>query len=937
MNEHNNFERYRIVPPDTVGKETWWSQYFSKLTYLSETAKKALDADCNYIVNKGIFGAGKPGSELWPIGNRTGLVMGSVQSGKTASMLGVSALSLDMGIDILIVLSGTRLSLWRQTYDRFTRQLDTGQVDGAQKRKSRALVPKTGNLNEDSRSSLSTLYGLPMASAKRLLTNNRPIIFIAMKQANHLHALSQSLRDNVFKPIKELGRPIQMLVLDDEADDGSILDAAVERGLDPATDNLKQIPRLIANLWDPPGKAPENLFSTYIAYTATPQACLLQESHNPLSAKDFLVSLRTPLDRGEPVIADTSEADPTVERTSTYPEPKGVNSYYTGGEIFYNRCNDANLCISTDGYEDDGLAEAMRAFLVGSAIILYRSNKIGPYTAASLAFERKEDFENQVCSPRSMLFHPSAKIHEHFEGARTISEWAGQTSEEFWEQIASKEARLPSSLLEKIDQEEDLWAAWIEKFRDSAEKISVDLDCEKDFDFPTWEKVRELLETEIIPGTRVSVINSDPSAYDKPEFEPTEDPETGKWKAPRDLSTIFVSGNVMARGLTLEGLTTTLFHRTSQLPFADTQMQMQRWFGYRGSYIEFCRLFAEEKQIQQFRIYHNQDEAIRTSILEGMKNLAPQPTVLQGKNFLATGKIANLGTLPLNPGPKPFIPLINSGEQRDPNERLIADLFSNRASSDLVAGKTTRGRILNEPLQLKEAAELLGRLSYEDYVPGSSSDIARYWDDVQVRVEALGKLHSGKLYMPPGGPDSNSGIIGDCPYSISAYLRLWNACLTRAVTGLFVTGHPGVLWNTTDLSQKQGTQPRFWVGIRYGSGEWVEDGPLAKLTFTIPTTQKRVIDGKIQTTWGSNNPDAGPNGYRGDEFFDYYAENRFAPEIDPDTAWRPIGDDGLILFYVNQLERQRYPSIATGVCIPAGGPEQFAATKAESVDLNVSR
>jgi hypothetical protein len=41
--------------------------------------------------------------------------MGSVQSGKTASMLGVSALAIDNGIDIIVVLAGTRLSLWRQT------------------------------------------------------------------------------------------------------------------------------------------------------------------------------------------------------------------------------------------------------------------------------------------------------------------------------------------------------------------------------------------------------------------------------------------------------------------------------------------------------------------------------------------------------------------------------------------------------------------------------------------------------------------------------------------------------------------------------------------------------------------------------------------------------------------------------------------------------
>jgi hypothetical protein len=107
-----------------------------------------------------------------------------------------------------------------------------------------------------------------------------------------------SLRANVFCEVKELDRTVQMLVLDDEADDGSILDAVVESSQDPIYGKLKQIPRSIANLWDPPQGAPENLFSTYIAYTATPQANLLQEDHNPLAPRDFLISLRTPLEVG---------------------------------------------------------------------------------------------------------------------------------------------------------------------------------------------------------------------------------------------------------------------------------------------------------------------------------------------------------------------------------------------------------------------------------------------------------------------------------------------------------------------------------------------------------------------------------------------------------------------------------------------------------------
>src|SRR5690606_23935102 len=170
-------------------------------------------------------------------------------------------------------------------------------------------------------------------------------------------------------------RSAHMLVLDDEADDGSILDAVVESSQDPIYGKLKQIPRAIANLWEPPQGSPENLFSTYIAYTATPQANLLQADHNPLAPRDFLISLRTPLDVGHPV--DTTEpGNLNAPRSSTYPEAAGIRSYYIGGEVFYRRAKAAKLCVPTTNFVQHDLADAVRAFLVAGAIRLNRSGKL---------------------------------------------------------------------------------------------------------------------------------------------------------------------------------------------------------------------------------------------------------------------------------------------------------------------------------------------------------------------------------------------------------------------------------------------------------------------------------------------------------------------------------------------------------------------------------
>lgn len=919
---------YYDPPPKPKVEESWWSRYEATLTGLTGTARTALESDCRYILKRGILGAGDPGDQSWPASRvRTGLVMGSVQSGKTASMLGVSALAIDHGVDIVVVLAGTRLSLWRQTYERLVEQLDSGD-DSANKRRRRLLCPPAAIALAEGTQPLDRTYRIMPATVKQRFEQGHPLIVVAMKQTHHLRALGDSLRKNVFGVIKDLGRPVHMLVLDDEADDGSILDAVVESSQHPIFGNLKQIPRVIANLWDPPVLAPTNLFATYIGYTATPQANLLQEDHNPLAPRDFLVSLRTPLDVGH-MIDRHDPGNLDAPRSSTYPEPVGSHAYYTGGEVFYRRGIRARLCVPTTGSADHDLAEAMRAFLVAGAIRLHRSGKIGPASAANAQFDSRAAAAAAVSPPHSMLFHPSANIVDHFRGAEDVLLWAGIQDRITARQLLEEGgAHLPVDLATTLDTNTALWTVWLDRYRASAHEIEMEFNLMNPIPFPDWPQVRALLADEIIPGTRVAVVNSDPVADDRPSYKPTPDDASGQWRPARDLSTIFVSGNVMARGLTLEGLTTALFQRSSTTPLADTQMQMQRWFGYRGSYIELCRVFASSDQLDLFGSYHDIDEAIRTAITERMAGGAPEPAVLQGLNFSATGKIANTGNVPLSPGSQPFVKVINSGLQPDPNVELAADLFGSAPSSQLMGGRSVRGQILDDPLSLTQAAHLLDRLSFDSYRPGTESLVALHWEQIEARVAALGALDDPGLYRPPqaGGPGDASRR--PCPYAMAAYLRLWAACLTRPVRGLFVTGQPGALWSMADLQQKVLHQPKFWVGIRYGMGSRISSGPLSQLPFDVRATTKNVQADELTTTWGANDPAAGPGDYRGDVYFDYYHRNEPLPRTTGDSSWRPAGSDGQILFYVNQHSGQPHPAVAVGVCIPAGGPEQFAATRA---------
>lgn len=919
-------EHVYFNPPAPQEADSWWARYKAQLTSLTDTARASVEADSRYILQRGIMSADTAKPEEWSSRrSRTGLVMGSVQSGKTASMLGVSALAIDNGIDIIVVLAGTRLSLWRQTYERLVQQLDSGE-ENAQKIKRRLLCPPPGIAMSEQTLPLTTTYRLPPAQVRQRLSQGKPLIIVAMKQTDHLHALAASLRANVFSVLKELGRTAHMLVLDDEADDGSILDAVVESSQDPIYGRLKQIPRAIANLWDPPQGSPENLFSTYIAYTATPQANLLQEGHNPLAPRDFLFSLRTPLDVGHPV--DTSApGNLNTPRSSTYPEAAGIRSYYTGGEVFYRRAEAAKLCVPTTNSVQQDLADAVRAFLVAGAIRLHRSGRLGPASAITKQFDTKDEAFASVASPHSMLYHPSAVIQHHFRGAEDVLIWAGiQDRATARDMLDVGDARLPQALADQLQADPAPWAQWLDKYRASARAIEDEFDVLPPTVFPDWQTIETLLIDEVIPGTRVAVVNSDPNADDRPAYAPSQDPETGKWSAARDISTIFVSGNVMARGLTLEGMTTALFQRSSANPLADTQMQMQRWFGYRGSYIELCRVFASSDQLSLFRAYHDVDEAVRTAITERMMSGAPEPTVLQGLNFEATGKIAGVGNLPLSPGARPFVTVINDSRRADPNADIVAGLFA-RPSSDLTVANVLRGRILDVPLELTEAAELLDRLTFADYQPGSKGFHADFWSGIEARANAVAPLSDSPFYRPPGKLGKGDLPRRTCPYAIAAYLRLWSASLTRPISGLFVTGHPGDLWSYADLKRKNAERPRFWIGIRYGDGATVRNGPLAQLPFNIRATTKRVVGGELKTTWGASDPNAGPNQYRGDVYFDYY-HHRAAVPSNSNMAWRPSGSDGQILFYVNQHPGDQHPTVAVGVCLPAGGPEQFSATRA---------
>ena len=336
-----------------------------------------IDDDAQFIIDEGVFGVGSPSSGSWPASReRSGVVMGAVQSGKTASMLAVIAKALDAKVDAVVVLAGTRTALWQQTFERLVSQLDTFDQPWSR----RVFVPNRAVLSRGHQApDLATLYSLTGPLGRKAVSGRVPIVAVVMKNVFHLERMAATLRKSVFPAAAQRGDPFHILVIDDEADDSSILDAVTEARTGVSLADTKQVPRRIADLWEArtsPGETSQaNLYATYIAYTATPQANFLQDASNPLAPRDFAISLRTPGPRGE-----------LEPRSPSYTDAAGLKSWYTGGDMFYRSLSSVPLCRTEDPPEEV-FGNAIRAFLVGSAVRLWRApERIGPHSARGHRF-----------------------------------------------------------------------------------------------------------------------------------------------------------------------------------------------------------------------------------------------------------------------------------------------------------------------------------------------------------------------------------------------------------------------------------------------------------------------------------------------------------------------------------------------------------------------
>jgi len=205
-----------------------------------------------------------------------GLVIGYIQSGKTANFTAVMAKAADAGYRFFIVLSGTKTNLRKQTYDR----LDIELVQ-------RNSTYWFNLLNDRNFNALGNAdYFLSSAGEEQR------VLHVVKKHGVVLEKLLNWLRS----ASPELLRQTPFLIIDDEADEASINTARNQAKADPERYGRTATNRRLVELLRALPKA------AYIGYTATPFANILIDPRleDDLYPQDFIVTLPKPPDHFGP-------------------------------------------------------------------------------------------------------------------------------------------------------------------------------------------------------------------------------------------------------------------------------------------------------------------------------------------------------------------------------------------------------------------------------------------------------------------------------------------------------------------------------------------------------------------------------------------------------------------------------------------------------------
>ncbi|KQU58161.1 hypothetical protein ASG84_16080 [Rhodococcus sp. Leaf278] len=496
-----------------------------------------------------------------------GLVVGYVQSGKTANFTGVIAKAIDAGYRLVIVMTGTIEILRSQTQRRIDMELMgvenvlSGQdptdpevakgldyqqdedwlaskfvkhTDLALDQPGVSRIRRVTTHHSDYKSLPQGMSQLryerqdrqkPLHAEANLFQTDTYVVVIKKNPAP-LRKLIKDLR-----PLQDMLYELPALIIDDESDVASVNTRDPKKSASRTainkliTELVKIVPR-----------------SQYVGYTATPFANVFidPDDEEDLFPADFVLSLPRP--EGYMGVQEFHDVEMDWENT-----PKNISN---SNELAYIRP------VEGDGISDPEtrkkeLATALDAWVLSGAIKKYR-----------------ETHSNYQFRHHTMLVHEEMGTAGHSDAATVVR--ALWNTGNF---TADRGLRRLQKLFESDFA--DVMAA-----RAGDAPVPENFETLKPY---LAEAIEEMTKGGSDP---VLIVNSDKSIQDQQE---SLDFDKGKvWR-------VLVGGAKLSRGFTVEGLTVSYFRRKSGQ--ADTLMQAGRWFGFRSGYQDLVRLYIRRDKV----------------------------------------------------------------------------------------------------------------------------------------------------------------------------------------------------------------------------------------------------------------------------------------------------------------------------------------------------
>jgi len=305
-----------------------------------------------------------------------GLVVGYVQSGKTANMTAVMAKAIDAGYNLIVLLAGMTNKLRAQTQGRLENDLvarhrDLWQLYTTQEDGGDFVIPRNGS------------FTMPVESRAQLA--------VMKKVTSRLEAFQRTIE----KTPPKIRNELKVLLIDDECDEGSVNAASGEYDMTRINECIRKIV----------GSLPA---VSYVGYTATPFANVFIDPfpHNKdelddLYPEDFITTLPRP--EGYFGAREVFGRDPDNADEQS-PEDEGRDVIRAVPEDELDRLRPPSKSNKDEFHPEvtDSLQEAILWFIGSSAIRLARGHTDRHMT---------------------MLVHTSPFVIQHEYMARAIGDW----------------------------------------------------------------------------------------------------------------------------------------------------------------------------------------------------------------------------------------------------------------------------------------------------------------------------------------------------------------------------------------------------------------------------------------------------------------------------------------------------------------------------------